>query len=222
MIKIPSDMVTGCVHETISYGSLTVVKYINAHKVFVQFTSTKFTTWTRSDHVRDGRVKDQLHPFVCGVGFMGVGDYSRIANPKTYRIWNSMLSRCYSEKEQLKCPTYIGCSVTKEWHNFQNFAQWYNDNYPVGKDNYQLDKDIKIKGNKVYGPDTCLFVSHRDNMIEAQAKHYTFKSPEGVVVNVYNLEAFCRDNNLTPQGMGVVHSGKQSNHKGWTKWEVEK
>ena len=74
-----------------------------------------------------------------------------------------MLRRCYG-KNRTAC--YKGCTVHEVWHNLQVFAQWYNENYP--KDGcdvvYQLDKDIKIKGNKEYRPEACQFVAQDVNL----------------------------------------------------------
>jgi len=39
---------------------------------------------------------------------------------------------------------------------------------------YQLDKDIKVQGNKLYSPDTCLFVTQEQNL----AARKTGRSPQ--------------------------------------------
>ena len=70
-----------------------------------------------------------------------------------------MIYRCYSEKSQERHPTYKDVTVCEEWHNFQNFAEWMEDNYdPEIMQGWQLDKDILFKGNKIYSPDTCRLV----------------------------------------------------------------
>ena len=70
-----------------------------------------------------------------------------------------MLRRCYNKKSHKKHPTYVDCKVCEEWLNFQNFAKWYENNYyEVEGERMELDKDILVKGNKVYSPDTCIFV----------------------------------------------------------------
>ena len=67
--------------------------------------------------------------------------------------------RCYDKEYQEKRPTYISCKVDEDWHNFQNFAEWYEENYyEVGDERMHLDKDILVKHNKIYSPDTCIFV----------------------------------------------------------------
>lgn len=73
-----------------------------------------------------------------------------------YRTWESMLKRCYSVKFQDKQPTYRGCSVSEEWKLFSNFRAWMEKQDWEGM---QLDKDLLVKGNKVYSQETCVFVT---------------------------------------------------------------
>jgi hypothetical protein len=67
-----------------------------------------------------------------------------------------MLERCYSLTFQLKNPTYEGCIVCDEWLTFSNFKRWMEVQDWEGK---ELDKDLLINGNKLYSPETCVFVS---------------------------------------------------------------
>lgn len=81
---------------------------------------------------------------------------------KCYESWKGMFRRCYSDKWQEREPTYKGCSVCDEWKFFSNYKKWFDENYYVcdgmtDKD-MQLDKDILNKGNKVYSPNSCVFV----------------------------------------------------------------
>jgi hypothetical protein len=78
-----------------------------------------------------------------------------------YQTWLNMLDRCYSNKYQEKYPTYIGCSVAKEWLTFSNFRRWMENQ--DWKDKH-LDKDILNKGNKAYSPENCVFVSGQLNL----------------------------------------------------------
>ena len=103
---------------------------------------------------------------VVGVGVYKKGKYPASINrkpTKVYKVWKHMLERCYDTKVQERQPTYIGCSVCSEWYDFQTFGEWYETNYPKDGGKYELDKDLKIIGNKVYSPDTCLFVSNQVN-----------------------------------------------------------
>ena len=78
-----------------------------------------------------------------------------------YRVWKNMLKRCYSAKYQETRPTYKGCSVSKEWLTFSNFKTWMEKQDFEGR---QLDKDLLFEGNKVYSPETCVFVTKEVNM----------------------------------------------------------
>ena len=80
--------------------------------------------------------------------------------------WGNMLKRCYSEKHRAKNITYEECYVNEQWHNFQQFAEWFDNNYyEIPGEKMCLDKDILIKGNKEYGPETCCFVHHIINQV---------------------------------------------------------
>ena len=77
-----------------------------------------------------------------------------------YITWKDMMKRCYSDKCQQTRPTYIGCSVDKSWHSFSSFLEWSEAQEWQGM---YLDKDILVMGNKVYGPNTCCYVSRDVN-----------------------------------------------------------
>jgi hypothetical protein len=67
-----------------------------------------------------------------------------------------MLTRAYSHPFLARYPAYSGVTVCEEWHSFMAFRAWMETQDWEGK---QLDKDIIVPGNKVYSPDTCVFVS---------------------------------------------------------------
>lgn len=73
-----------------------------------------------------------------------------------YITWYGMFRRCYDPKHLALSPTYLGCTVDVEWHQFSTFRAWMEKQEWEGK---QLDKDLLIVGNKVYSPNTCVFVS---------------------------------------------------------------
>ena len=79
-----------------------------------------------------------------------------------YSRWRDLLKRCYSDKFQNKNTSYIGCSIASEWIKFSNFKSWMEKQDWEGK---ELDKDLLVQGNKVYGPSTCIFVPREINLI---------------------------------------------------------
>lgn len=112
---------------------------------------------------------------------VGIADIRKTDNMVVYQIWHSMLNRCYNQKLQEKYPTYIGCSVAEEWHRLSVFKSWWlQSNYKPG---LQLDKDIIIRKNKVYGPDNCNFVSCRVNMLIVDCAASRGIWPVGVCFN---------------------------------------
>ena len=105
---------------------------------------------------------------VCGVGCMGSNlDLKSIYNGKLckiYQQWYSMITRCYSERYHIRFPTYIGCYVSDEFKDYSKWREWY-DNYPYKQDGWHMDKDLLIKGNKVYSEDTCVFLPKEINLV---------------------------------------------------------
>ena len=77
-----------------------------------------------------------------------------------YRAWKNMMARGYSRKEKTKHPTYKDVTLCQEWLLFSNFSGWMQTQDWEGK---QLDKDLLVNGNKVYGPENCVFVSAEVN-----------------------------------------------------------
>jgi len=216
-MKIPQDMLPGTTHRTNLNGLMKIISYSGAFDVKVEFVDTGYITSARAVNIRSGTVKDLFRPKIYGIGFVGVGDHRTSVNgndTEAYSRWHKMLRRCYCPKSLKNQPTYKGCTVDPEWHNFQNFANWFELNYKEGT---QLDKDIKIKANKVYSKDTCLMVTHQQNSEEAFAKNYKFINPQGIEVGVYNLRKFCRDNGLDDSCMHRVFNGDLNSHKRWTK-----
>jgi hypothetical protein len=80
--------------------------------------------------------------------------------------WKNMIDRCYYEKHKEKHPAYFEIStVCKDWHNYQTFADWYEEREYEVDERLHLDKDIKYPGNSVYSPQTCILVPQKINML---------------------------------------------------------
>lgn len=98
----------------------------------------------------------------------------------SYTTWMGMLERCYSKNILKHTNRYKDCIVCKEWLNFSNFQRWAEDATNGYKDGYQLDKDIIVKGNKVYSPNTCCFVPREINSLIINCKAKRGNLPIGV------------------------------------------
>jgi hypothetical protein len=70
--------------------------------------------------------------------------------------------------------------VSPEWHNFQVFAEWFEREPNSGNFGFQLDKDLRLSGNKVYGPDTCSFVPSPINSLLSDNGASRGDLPQGV------------------------------------------
>lgn len=213
-MKIPKDLFIGSIHSSNKNGNFKVISYISHRKVLVQFSDTGYEAFCQPTAIRLGQVRDPYFKSVFGVGYIGsyTGPASKI---DSYICWKGMIARCYSNLYQSNNKTYIGCFVHEDWHNFSNFKSWYDDNYPKDGCKYQIDKDIKIDGNKLYSPGTCMFVTAQKNSEAAHSKRYSFISPSGDIIHIYNMAKFCRENELTTTRMIKVHKEMKGAHKGW-------
>jgi hypothetical protein len=81
-----------------------------------------------------------------------------------YIRWYNMLMRCLSTNYHALKPTYTKCSICEEWKYFSNFIKWVDSQPNKDWVNCELDKDLLVTGNKIYSPDTCVFVSRQINI----------------------------------------------------------
>ena len=148
-----------------------IVNYINDKDCDIQFNDARRTTLRnyRFSQVKNGQVKNPYHKSVYGVGFIGEGEYKSKINgiiTKVYTLWKHVLRRCYLSEVDIKTYSYKDVTICEEWHNFQNFAEWIDKNYNSKvMEGWQLDKDILVKGNKIYSPETCAFVPQEINIL---------------------------------------------------------
>lgn len=170
MIKHPADkklILEGTIFESKYYGEFFIKRYNSNTNVLVEFLNTKSRTKTTIKACRSGSVKDYEAPTVYGVGFIGLGEYrlgigsDRVVR-KAYSKWSNMLRRVYVSDHITKDTTYENCVVDYLWLNFQNFARWYVSQ-SGGDCDMELDKDLLIKGNKLYSPYTCTLLPKEIN-----------------------------------------------------------
>ena len=156
--------------ETNEGYEIIIVEYNNTDDLWVEFQDEyKAIVPTRYSHCRNGGIKNPYHKSIYGVGYLGKGEYKCSINykiTKEYSEWHRMLERCYDEKYQNKHHTYKDVIADEYFHNFQNYCKWREDNYyEIEGETMDLDKDILCKGNKIYAPNTCVFVPKRINLL---------------------------------------------------------
>lgn len=118
----------------------------------------------------------------------GVGFNSKIKHKvsvngkmtKSYNTWHCMMQRSYDPKYHLKRPTYIDCVVDDRWHDFQDFADWY-ESHNYSELGFALDKDILVPNNKIYSPETCCFLPQEINKLLNDRRNARGLYPQGVI-----------------------------------------
>lgn len=161
-----------------------IVEYYKATNCTIKFEDGKLVKNREYADIKKGRIKNLFHASLSGVGYIGIGycPYPlSMQYKKHYKIWGAVLSRCYSPISVEKFPTYKNVTVCEEWLNFQNFAKWFDINYnPETMKGWQLEKDILVKGNKIYSPETCCFVPAEINNLFTKRNISRGKHPIGV------------------------------------------
>jgi len=125
------------------------------------------------------------HRGLCGVGYSGMKMNTEMRHSVSYYKWKNMVQRCYDKKVHKKYkPEYKDKSVCEEWLNYSNFRIWFDEHYvPCNNNQIDLDKDLLVQGNKVYSPETCVFLLHYQNtMFERSAKDKIYEKEDGTFV----------------------------------------
>ena len=157
----------GKVYKSKSSGDFKIVKYNDKTNVEIRFLKTGYETTVRLTNIRNGYVKDPYLPSVYGVGILGTKYLASIngVQTKEYKLWCCMLERCYSDSYQKKRPTYEGCEVSDNFKYYEYFYEWCNKQIGFDVKGWHLDKDLLIKGNKVYSESTCVFLPQEINTL---------------------------------------------------------
>ena len=157
----------GKVFKSLNSGDFKILKYNDNRNVEIQFINTGFEVTATLGNIKIGKVKDLYSPSVYGVGIVGtkypVSEGGTLT--KEYKLWRHMLERCYSDIYQKKKPTYEGCKVSDKFKYYEYFYEWCNEQAGFDIKDWQLDKDLLIKGNKVYSENTCVFIPHEINTV---------------------------------------------------------
>ena len=80
-------------------------------------------------------------------------------------LWQSMLQRCYSDTFKKRYPTYEGCEASENFKSYEHFYEWCHKQIGFGNKGWHLDKDLLIKGNKVYSENVCIFIPKEINTL---------------------------------------------------------
>lgn len=150
----------GNVYKSNLCGTFKVLEYRNNRDVLIEFEKTKYKTSASLDSVLKGNIKDPFFPYLHGRGYVGESHRTNTDDLTPFIFWKHMMDRCY--KEGYSSCYYKNVEVCKEWYNFTTFKKWFQKHYV---ESFELDKDILQKGvtNKIYSPDTCVFLPKEIN-----------------------------------------------------------
>ena len=164
-----------------------IIEYKDSHNITIEFQDEyKLKVCLRYDDFLKGNVKNPYYPSVYGVGIIGTKYPTSINGERTkeYVAWHNILIRCYDDKLKEKRYTYKDVVCCDEWLLYENFYEWLH-----GQENFDkwlnggkwcIDKDILVKGNKVYSPETCCLVSSEINLLFTKHDNSRGKLPIGV------------------------------------------
>ena len=209
------------------HGSkMTIIEYIDSHNMTVRFDNG-FITQSSYKQFKNCTLGSPYDKSVYGIGFIGEGQYKVSINKvltKEYNAWNAMLNRCYSTKYHNIRNTYIDCTVSEEWHDFQVFSNWFNENYyEIGNERMCLDKDILHKGNKIYSANNCIYVPEKINILFVKCDKSRGVCPIGVCCAVTNNKylAQCSDNNNKKVHLGTYNNPTDAFYKGYKSYKEQ-
>lgn len=147
-----------------------IIEYNNSNNIVVEFQDEhKYKMNTTYNYFKKGIIKNPYDKSVLGVGYLGETSVKSNGNLKrSYIVWQHILERTNNINNIWEIiPTYTNCNICDEWLCYANFEKWYDENYyecPIGG-KMCVDKDILIKGNKTYSPQTCCIVPAQINTL---------------------------------------------------------
>lgn len=175
----------GSVFKTNNYGDVVVLEYNNVSDVIIKFLNTGNIRKTATSELRKGEIRDNEAFPVYNVGVMDIPNELRRCqpNPQEYSIWNGVRQRCYNENNRDKLPYMMDVGMSDNFKLYSYFKEWCHKQIGFNEDNWQLDKDILSKDNKVYSENTCCFVPPEINCAVTNNKSVRGQFPQGVIYN---------------------------------------
>lgn len=137
---------------------------------------------------------------------IGVNDAEGIVSEKgkackAYILWSGMLLRC-TKAWWLRYPTYNDVTCSENFKSYTYFCKWCDEQ--IGENekdengtSWQLDKDLLVRGNKLYSEDTCCFVPRRINSLLVKSDKLRGDCLIGTYYNNFSKKYLAQCNNGT-------------------------
>ena len=170
---------TGDVNYNTQGLKMTVIAYRGVRSIDVMFEDGYVIKNCCYSNFKAGKLNSYYYPTVCEKGYLGdIPKSEKVRDLDSYKSWVYMIKRCYGENVE---SAYMNCSVCDEWLCYSNYKIWFDENYyTVGDITMNLDKDILIKGNKIYSPNTCVFTPQNINKLFTKSNRTRGELPIGV------------------------------------------
>lgn len=166
-----------------SYGRLMkIIRYNSSKSIIVEFQDEyKTKLECRYDQFKKGTLVSPYDKTVLNIGYIGEGKYNHKDYHLIWEYWNDLICRNYNPYFINKHLTYKDCFIEDDLLCFQNFAKWFEENYyECNGEQMCIDKDILIKGNKIYSKDTMIFVPQSINKLFIKQENKRGNHPIGV------------------------------------------
>lgn len=182
-----------------------IIDYVenNSSKRIIQFIESGYVTECSTSVIPKGLIRDGSNNYY-GVGKMDIPNGGKHI---LYGRWISMLSRCYNVND-VAYETYgkIGVTVDKRWHTFSNYVKdiTKKENYnklATNSKNWHIDKDILIKGNKVYSNNTTIITDVYSNVYESNKRNN----------NLHKVVQYTKDGKFINEYESITEASRQCN-----------
>lgn len=204
-----------------------IVEYNNARDIIVEFQD-KYKTKIKAEYgnYKKGSIKNPYYPSVYEVGIIGTKYQNcHLNNTKEYKTWCSILQRSFNEQYKKRCSVYQDVICCDEWLLFDNFYEWLHKQENFDKwicgDKWDIDKDILVKGNKIYSPNLCTLVLHSVNSLFTKSDKARGNLPIGVSKHYKKYQVSCQNTLLnhreflgtydTPEDAFIVYKKYKEN-----------
>lgn len=185
----PRCKYVGNVYTSNNYGDYYVESIVDQENVRIRFLNTNHSQHINKNQILTGAVRDysvqsvrksKSNNIIHKVGDKGVDKSLIEENFKVYQVWCSMLQRCYSPTNDYVKRNYKDCEVSDYFKFFPQFLDWWKMKSDGISVELQLDKDILVKGNRLYSETTCTLVPRDINMLLIKRNKARGKYPIGV------------------------------------------
>lgn len=172
--------------KTNNYGNVEVLEVLGTNKFMVKFIRSGNTKICYQNTLVSGNIRDTEESPVYTTGIQDIKGYlvKGQPNPKDYNTWNNMRQRCYNLNTQAKLyAKYPGCTMSEYFLMFSKFKVWFSKQVGFDQEGCHLDKDLLVKGNKIYSAETCVLLPSEINcaLVTSGSRRGAF--PQGVIFN---------------------------------------